>query len=144
MIRLHYRVADALDDCIERLEDFGFLSPGEDMNDIDNSQQSSSDGGVGATNAAPMRRKRPKKVKASRRASFEVTRNISKVVMNVDSFVSSHNRTHGHPTSNGPVGDNGATITTNAIPRIVSAALNERVLEDCDSSSTQSLSNESK
>ena len=140
MIRLHYRVADALDDCIERLEDFGFPSPGEDMNDIDNSQQSSSDDGVGATNAATMKRKRSKKVrvKASRRASFEVTRNISKAVMNVDTFVSSHNRGHGHPMPDAPLGN------MNAIPRIVSAALNERVLEDCDSSSTQSLSNESK
>lgn len=150
MIRLHYRIADALDHCIEQLEDSGAQTPSEDMNDIENSQLSPVETDVEQINAAMNKKGLPglQKVKASRRASFEVARNISKAVLNVDSVRyhlhqdTNHNATSRQRNGGGEGGER--NVDFNHIPKIVTAALNERLLEDCDSSSTQSLSNGSK
>jgi hypothetical protein len=72
MIRLHYRIADTIDECLEKL-------------------------GAGG---------RPAKVKASRRASFEVNDKISKALLHLESPLASHN-----------------------LPAIITAALNERLAE---------------
>lgn len=83
MIRLHYRIADTIDECLARL---------------------------GAGN------RRPSKVKASRRASFEVNKNISKALKEI-----------------------GTPYTNDNMPAIITAALNERLAEP-DSASTGSES----
>jgi hypothetical protein len=84
MIRSHYRIADTIDECLEKL---------------------------GAGNC------RPNKVKASRRASFEVNKNISKALRQI-----------------------GAPYNNENMPAIITAALNERLAETDSVSSCMSES----
>jgi hypothetical protein len=62
MIRLHYRIADALDECIEKLSTDGF--------EVNNNSFG---------------------VKVSRRASFDVTKKIAKAMVNIESRHESQN-----------------------------------------------------
>lgn len=102
MIRLHYRIADALDECIEKLEATSVPSSIDDATER-----------ALINSTSPLRSK--PKVKASRRASFDVAKTISWAVLNAN--VPPHLR---RQSSCG---------TNNNMPDIISTALNERLTE---------------
>jgi hypothetical protein len=109
MIRLHYRTADALDECIEKIE----LSLANlDKNGTD--QVSTPTNGLAA---------HLHKVKVSRRASFDITKKITKAMVNI-------HQTPRRPSQN-----------QFNMPEVIEAALNERLAESDSTSLSDGSTN---
>lgn len=98
MIRLHYRIADALDECIDKIE----LSTATHNLSYEGQPMTPSHG----PSAAPFQ-----KVKVSRRASFDVPKQMTKAVVNIHEDRDRQSQ------------------KDHNMPEIIAAALNERIAE---------------